>query len=210
MPSYTRLAFAPLALSGIIMLTGCGSGQDRSTATTKASAAVPIDVTKSKEELDQVVTAARNLRDASDTTDLKKLYGDLKSNRDLWATSLSGVLSSSDSAVTAGKDQITRWHAQADAFTDPGLRNASNKRESDLRDAVDALSTSRMSLVTASDVFNAQLNQVILALDLDLSQTGAKTIKPALGKLVNEEEDERSALSDISAKSSALNAQTSP
>jgi hypothetical protein len=210
MTSIIPMNLAPLALAGIIMLTGCGSGQDRNAATTKASAAVPIDVTKSKVELDLVVADARNLRDASDTTDLKKLYGDLKANRDLWANALTGVLSSSDSAVAAGKDQITRWHAQADAFTDPGLRNASSKREGDLRIAVDALSTSRMSLVTASDAFNAQLNQVILALDLDLSQTGAQTIKPALGKLVDEEANERSALSDISAKSTALNAQTSP
>jgi hypothetical protein len=203
------LALSLLAVAGI-MLTGCGSGQDRNAATTKASAAVPIDVTKSKEELDQLVASLRNLRDASDTADLKKLYGDLKNERGLWADALNGVLASSANAVTTGKDQIARWHAQADTFTDPGLRDASSKREGDLRVAVDALSTSRMSLVTASGVFNGQLDQVIQALDLDLSQTGAKSLKPTLKKAVDEEENERYALTDVSAKSAAVNAQTSP
>ena len=156
------------------------------------------------------MASLRNLRDASDTTDLKKLYVDLKADRGQWTGALTGVLNSSENAVTTGKDQITRWHAQADAFTDPGLRNASSKREGDLRTAVDALSTSRMGLVTTSEVFNGQLNQVILALDLDLSQTGTASIKPTLSKLVDEEENERFALTDIAKKSDAVNAQTAP
>jgi hypothetical protein len=203
------LTLSLLALTGL-MLTDCGSGQDRNAATTKATAVVPIDVTKSKQELDQVVASLRNLRDASDTADLKKLYGDLKLNRGQWNDSLNDVLSSSENAIKTGKDQIALWHAQADGFSDPELRNASSKREGDFRVVVDALTTSRMSLVSVSDVFNAQLNQVIQALDLDLSHAATTSIKPVLGRLVDAEGNERFALSDVSAKSVAVNAQTAP
>jgi hypothetical protein len=193
-------------------LTGCGSGtgQERNAATSKAASAVPADVTKAKEDLDLVVTALRNLRDASDTADLKMLFADLKTDRGLWLDAISTVLSSSANAVATGKEQITRWHTQADAFTDPSLREASSKREGDLRTAVDALATSRMSLVAESDTFNAQLNQVAQALDLDLSQTGAKSLKPSLSKAVDEEGGERSALTDVSAKSVAVTVQNAP
>ncbi|MBA2481129.1 MAG: hypothetical protein H0V44_10730 [Planctomycetes bacterium] len=189
-----------------VALSGCGSGQSRSTATAKASASVPADVTKATHELDEVIVGLKGIRDSSDDADLKKLYGGLKSNAGELHDALGDVASSSASAVSAGQDQIKEWHQQADGFTDPDLRNSSNKRESDLRQAVDALAVSNAQCTKISEAYESQLSQTLSALDLDLSRAGVKSVEPVVAKLVGGGSDLRSALSDVSEKSAAVNA----
>jgi hypothetical protein len=199
-------SFCALSLS----LTGCGDSQSRNTATVNATAVVPVDVVKAKQELDQVVGALKNMRDASDSADLKKLDADVKSHTSSLNSSLSEVDSSSKSAVAAGKTQVQAWHQQADGFTDPDLRNASSKREENLRTAVDALSASRTSFMMASEEFTARVNQAVSALDLDLSRPGVQSIKPVLARIVDDEAPLRTSLNDIADKSRSVNSLLNP
>jgi len=193
-----------------IGLSGCGSGQSRNAATVKTSAAVPIDATTAKQELDHVLAALKGMRDASDTANLKALYGELKTHSSRLGGLLNDVQASSQSAVAAGKAQIAKWHEQANTFTDADLRNSSNRRESELRQSVDALSASSASLKTVSDSYSSRLTQTLTALDLDLSQPGVQSIKPIIAKLVDDEGNLRGALTDVAAKSRAVNALTNP
>jgi hypothetical protein len=193
-----------LALS--LSVSSCGDGQDRNNATIKATAVVPVDVVKAKQELDQVVGALKNMRDASDKADLKKLDTEVKNHASSLNSALSEVDASSKSAVTAGKDQVQAWHRQADDFTDPELRNASSKWEGALRTAVDALSASRTGYVTSSQEFSARMNQAVTALDLDLSQPGVLSIKSVLSRIVDDESSVRTSLNDIADKSRSVNA----
>jgi hypothetical protein len=199
-------AFCALSIS----LTGCGDGQDRNNATIKATATVPVDVGKAKQELDHVVGALRNMRDASDSADLKKLDAEVKHHTSSLDGALSDVDASSRSAVTAGKNQVQAWHKQADGFTDADLRNASSRREGDLRTAVDALSTSRDGFVTVSQDFSSKVKQAVTALDLDLTQPGVLSIKPTLSRIVDDEASVRSSLNDIADKSRTVNAMLNP
>ena len=191
-------------------LAGCGSGQDRNAATIKAAATVPTAVNQAKQDLDHVTASLTGLRNAGDGGDLKALYGELKSRASELHGSLSDVASSSERTVAAGKDQITQWHEQADTFTDPGLREASGKREADLRKAVDALAASKATLAGASDSYESRLTQTVKALDLDLSRPGVESVKPIVSKLVDDESGLRNALSDVSDKSAAVNAVIRP
>jgi hypothetical protein len=192
-------------------LVGCGdSGADRSAATIQANTTVTVDVTKSKQELDKVQNALKGMRDASDSANLKKLYADLKDHTAELDSSLSNVRSSADSAVAAGKSQASVWHQQADGFTDPGLRAASNKREGDLRQAVDDLETSGKTFKAASDSYKSQIGQLLTALDLDLSQQGVQSVKTVADKIVDDEPNLRSTLSDVSTKSKAVNTLLNP
>lgn len=207
--SFTTL-FASLVISACFLI-GCSSGgQDRRTDTVKTSAAVSVDVTKAKQDLDGVLSELKNLRDASDTADLKKMQGDLRKKATLFSDSVTSVVSSSDSAVTAGKTQNEAWHKEADVFTEADLRNASQKRQGDLRSAVDELAVASTALKTERDTYVSQLNQLVSALDLDLTQLGVQAIKPTLTKLVENEPKMRQALTDVAVKSRSMNTVINP
>jgi len=191
-------------------LAGCGSGQQRSSKTIKATSMVPVDVTKAKQELDEVVRALKNVKDASDSADLKKIHSDLKSHAGKLTESLADVESSSDSAVAAGQSQMKQWQEQTSTFTDADLRNSSNKRVGELRKSVDALSTSSANFKPVSESYKSQLSQTIKALELDLSQQGIRSVKPVISRLVDDESNLRDALSDITTKSKAVNEVINP
>jgi hypothetical protein len=192
------------------VLGGCGTGQDRNTATINATASIPIDATKAKQDLDKVVNALEKMRKASDTANLKELHGDLRSQASELRGSLADLDASSLAAITTGKDQITQWHKQADGFTDAELRNASNKREAGLRQGVDELAASRQTFMTTNTAFGSQLDQVVKALDLDLTQQGVQSIKGVISKLVDDESTLRSSINDVTKKSRAVHEMVNP
>jgi molecular chaperone GrpE (heat shock protein) len=210
--SFMTLSFIPLASLVIAtgFLIGCGGGQERRAETAKTSAAVSVDVTKAKQDLDGTLSELKNLRDASDTADLKKMQSDLKTKSSLLRNSLSDAVITSETAVIAGKTQNDEWHKQADAFTDADLRNSSQKRQSDLRGSIDELATASATLKNESDTYLSQLNQVISALDLDLTQQGVHAINPTLVKLIENEPKLRQCLSDVAAKGKAVNTVINP
>jgi hypothetical protein len=191
-------------------MTGCGSGQERNSATIKAAAEVPVDVSKAKQGLDQVIVSLKVIRDANESADLKKLAGDLKGHATQVTDALAVLDASSNDEVVAGTKQSQVWHQQADGFTDPELRNASSRREGELRSAVDALSTSRMIYLTSSQAFRSELSQAISAIDLDPSQAGVRSIHPVFAKLVDDEAGVRKVLTDISDRSLAVTALLNP
>lgn len=210
MSTSSFLSFASLVISAGLLI-GCGSGgQERRTDTAKTSAAVSVDVTKAKQDLDGVLSELKNLRDASDTADLKKMQGDLRKKSSQLTDSVTSVVNSSDSAVTAGKAQNEAWRKQADAFTEADLRNASQKRQGDLRSAVDELAVANTALKTERDTYVSQLNQLVSALDLDLTQLGVQAIKPTLNKLVDNEPKMRQTLTDVAVKSRSVNTVINP
>ena len=121
-----------------------------------------------------------------------------------------GAVASSETAVAAGKTQNDEWHKQADAFTEADLRNASQKRQSDLRGSVDELATASAALKSEREAYVSQLNQVVSALDLDLTQQGVHAIKPTLVKLIDGEPKLRQSLSEVAAKGKAVNTVINP
>lgn len=209
MSTYSFISFASLIISAGFIV-GCGSGQGRKAETASSTAAVSVDVTKAKQDLDGVLSELKNLRDASDTADLKKMQSDLSKKSSQFSDSVTNVVSTSDSAVAAGKAQNEAWHKQADAFTEADLRNASQKRQGDLRNAVDELAVSSTALKTERDTYVSQLNQVVSALDLDLTQQGVQAIKPTLSKLIDNEPKMRQVLTEVAVKSKSVNTVINP
>ena len=200
-----------LAIAAVGSLsTGCGNGQDRSAKTASTSAVITDEVTRAKQQLDQVVAGLRNVRDASDTADLKKLYNELQGPAGELRGSLASVQGTAERAATAARKQNDDWRREADAFTDPDLRNASSKRQNDLRNAADALTASNAALKTTGDAFTGQLDQAVKALDLDLSQQGLQAIKPSVGRLIDDEAKLRAALTDVASKGKAVNGVINP
>jgi hypothetical protein len=123
---------------------------------------------------------------------------------------LSEVQSTSERAVSAGTTQNDEWRMQANAFTDPQLRNASGKRQNDLRTAVDALAASNATLKTTGDAYMAQLGQSLKALDLDLTPQGLQVIKPSINRLIDDEAKLRDALTAVAEKGKAINGVINP
>ncbi len=210
--AFKTLAFLPLA--SLVIATGffigCGGGQERRAETAKTSAAVSVDVTKAKQNLDGTLSELKNLRDASDTADLKKMQSALKTKSSLLSDSLSDTVATSQTAVAAGKTQNDEWRKQADAFTDADLRNSSQQRQSDLRGSIDELAAASATLKSESDTYLSQLNQIVSALDLDLTQQGVRAINPTLVKLIDNEPKLRQCLSDVAAKGKAVNTVINP
>jgi len=198
------------ALFATLALAGCGSGQDRTANTIQANNSVTTEVKTSKQNLDQVVGNLRNLRDSTNNTDLKKSYADLKEHASDFNDTLTEVQSSVAASLDASKSQITAWHAQSDAYTDPALRDSSAKRQADLRLASDALTTSITNLNAATGAYKASLAQTINALDQDLSQPGIQAIKPTLAKIIDGGPNMQMILADVSDKSQAMNAVINP
>lgn len=196
---------ATILVCSLAVIAGCGTGQDRSAATTKATASVPADTNKATTSLDQVTATLKRLRDANGETDLKKLHADLQAQAGKLDNTLTEVEASSANAIAAGKDQITKWHTESDTFTDADLRTASNRRQGDLRKSVDDLSASRTTLGTVGASYRAKLAETLKALDLDLSQQGVKSVNAIVSRLINDEPDLRSALTEVAEKSQAVN-----
>ena len=204
MSKFSCVAITLLALATFPMI-GCGNGQDRSAATARTSALVSVDVTAAKRNLDQVVAGLKEVRDASDSADIKQLYSKLQKPTGQLRESLAAVRATSERAIAAGTAQKDEWHKQADAFTDADLRNASSTRQNDLRGAVDALAASSTTLKTVGDAYVAQLDQLLAALDLDLSQQGLHAVKPSVKRVIDDEASLRDSLNDVAIKSNAVN-----
>lgn len=198
-----------IAVCGL-QIAGCGSGQDRSAKTSSAAAEVGEEVTTAKQQLDQVVRGLREMRDASDSADLKKLYRGLRDPAGDLRDTVEEVQEAAEEAATAARTQNDEWRQQADAFTDSELRNASSRRQNDLRNATDALTASTANLKATTEAWTAQLDQALTALDLDLSQQGLQAIKPSVVRLIEGEAKLRDALNDVSAKSAAVNRVINP
>ncbi len=201
----TSITLTALACA-LCALSGCGTGEDRRATTSKATASVPAETSKAIHDLDAVDAGIKDVRDADDKADLKKLHGDLTTRATALKGSLAEVSTGADSAVAAGKEQISKWHQESDTYTDASLRDASNKRESSLRKAVEELSTSNASLKAAVGPYQAKLGEALSALDLDMSTSGVKSVKPIMGKLSDQSSDVRDALHAVSDKSKALHA----
>jgi hypothetical protein len=210
MSPYRSFILCASLACGAVVLGGCGTGQDRKADTAQSSAQVAVDVTKAKQDLDGTLADLKNLRDASDSADLKKLQAGLAARTSQLDDSLAGAVASGEAAVVAGKAQNDAWHQQADAFTDADLRNASQKRQGDLRGAVDGLAGANAALKTQREAYVSQLKQTASALDLDLTQQGMQAIKPILGKLIDGEPTMRQALSDVAARGRAVNTVINP
>jgi hypothetical protein len=209
MSPHPLILLATLAC-GAALFSGCDSGQERKADTAKSSALVAVDVTKAKQDLDGTLAELKNLRDASDSADLKKLQAGLARRTAQLDGSLGDVVASSEAAVVAGKAQNDAWHQQADAFSDADLRNASQKRQGDLRGAVDGLAGASAALKTRHEAYVSQLKQTASALDLDLTQQGVQAIKPILAKLIDGEPAMRQSLTDVAEKGRAVNQVINP
>ncbi len=197
-------------LFATLALAGCGSGQDRTAATVQANNSVVTEVKTSQQDLDQVVGNLRNLRDADGNTDLKRSYADLKQHASDFNDALTEVQSGVAASLDASKTQITAWHTQSDAYTDPALRDSSAKRQADLRLASDNLTASMTNLNAATGAYKGSLAQIINALDQDLSQPGIQAIKPSVSKIIDGAPNMQDILADVAGKSQAVNAVLNP
>ncbi len=194
----------PLCLS-VLLLAGCGSGHERNDATNKANSAVPVDNSKSKNDLDEVVGQLNDLSRLKNADEINHRYKSLKPKSRTLDDSLAVVQTDSLAAINAGHDQIEQWHKQSDTFTDPDLRSASNKRQESLRQAIDSLSASNASLKTLSDSYTTQEDQTLAALDLDPSKSGLDSVEPSISKLIAAAPGLKDALSDVEKRSDSVN-----
>lgn len=208
--STTSFLLSAALVVGGCSLIGCGNGQDRRAETVTSSAAVATNVMTAKVDLDGVVGELKNLRDASDSADLKKMHAGLKERSAQLNKGVDHVIASSDDTVATGRAQQMTWHQQADTFTDANLRTSSQKREGNLRTAVDELGAANAALKGERDSFVSLLNQTVTALDLDLSQQGVQGIHPTLAKLVDNEPKFRDALTAVSDKVKAVSSALNP
>lgn len=187
-----------------LTLSGCGNGQDRQAKTQSTNAAVQVEVTKAQQELKQIRVSLENMQDAEAAADLHTLTADLTKRMEAVNQSLDRVDAECTTAIAAGERQSTAWHTEANTFSDPDLRNASNVREGELRSKVAALTASHAQLTTARSSFATQISQILSALDLDSSPAGLRSVTPIVNHLLTDEPFLRNALSDVRAKSVAI------
>lgn len=196
----------PLIGAGLVALSGCGNGngQDRQAETRSTNASVQLEVAKAQQELSQVRTSLEHMSDAKAAVEPETLTSDLVTRMDAMDESIDQVIDSCTTAIAAGRHQSAAWHAKANTFTDPGLRNASNIREGELRSAVNALAASHAQLITARVSFDAQISQILSALDLDNSPAGLQSVEPIITRLLADEPVLRESLTAVTEKSAAI------
>jgi hypothetical protein len=182
----------------------------QTTATVKAATSTVVDASASRSALDLVAVTLKNISDVEDQATLRSLYGDLKDHASAFNTSLISVQTSGDAEVATGRTQISHWHDQAETFTDPDLRAASEKREEELSKAVNALAIANADLKNKGDAYRTSLGQVTNALDLDLSVQGVQTIKPFIGKIVDGVPDLKKTLAEVENRSKAIGGMINP
>ena len=183
---------------------GCSSGQDRKADTVESTEVVLSDVTMAKQQLALSTHALTGLRNATETDDLQRLRDEIASSQLALDKALADVDDNSSDAVDTAKKQSLAWQEQANAFTDSGLRAASQNREGVLRDAVADLEASSSKLRAAGKLYHDQAAQIIAALDLDRSYQGTRSIMPSLDRVVTGEAELREALDDVAEKATAV------
>ena len=209
-PSLSFPLLAGAIACSALTLSSCGNGQDRSAATSEASAEVPEQAAKATAALDRVQASLTRLQGAEGAEALRKGHQELAGNADRLGAALAATAASSEAAVASGREQIAKWHQEADTFTEVSLREASSRREGQLREAVDALAACNANLATSGGAYRAKLGQTINALDLDLSQQGIAGVGPVIAKLNADQSALRGHLSDVTAGSRAVRAVISP
>ena len=204
---YTTAPFLAMAfLAATSWMSGCGTSREQTSESTtrKEASEVPIDTNIAQGDLDKMLDSLMTMRDSTSTDNLNSNFGVLKSQAQSLDQALDDVHAKGDAAIAAGNDQIAQWRKQSDQFTDSDLRKASDKRQSDLRHAVDALAASNVQMKSTSDAYRSELDQTLKALGFDLSPTGVKSIDPASDKLRHDAPQLREALNDVQNKSNDM------
>jgi hypothetical protein len=197
----TCLVVALAMLIAVVLMWGCGDGQERSVARAEVSSAV--DVAPAKLDIDDLGGALRELRDARNDMEIQARYPSVRSAAEALAATLAAVAAQYEATVTAGQNALSagihQGSGQALAQRSPA--------DADLALAMDSLLMCRPAYDQVSDSYRWQLLLVTRSLDRDHTLNGMQAVTPAISRLLEDQGELRSILTDVSAKSRAVMAE---
>jgi hypothetical protein len=180
---------------------GCGGGPERSSA--RADGAVAVDVAPAKQDLDQVGGTLRDLRVARSDAEIQERYRIVRAAADTLAASLSAVASQYEATVAAGQHALASHDNPATQrpLVQPAQPAAA---VADLAMAMDSLLMCRAAYAQVSGAYRDRLLLMTASLDRDHSLSGMQAVTPTITGLLEDQEELRSILTDVSAKSKAV------
>jgi hypothetical protein len=197
----TCLVVALAMLTAVVLMWGCGDGQERSVARAEVSNAV--DVAPAKQDIEDLGGALRELRDARNDMEIQARYPSVHSAAEALAATLAAVATQYEATVTAGQDALSSGIHQGSgqALAHQAQRSPADE---DLALAMDSLLMCRPAYAQVSDSYRWQLLLVTRSLDLDHTLHGMQAVTPAIARLLEDQGELRSILTDVSAKSRAV------
>lgn len=176
-----------LAIGVLFFLSSCATttGSDRAEKTTTKMESVDSEIREAITQIDETGTSLQSLIDPgqSDMKDAFETYSENVAKMDELGKNL---IKHTDEMSARGKDYFDEWKKQGDNYTNPQIREASEKRGAALNTVFRNISDSSIGIKGSFIAYMNDIREVQTFLSNDLTNKGIASITPVAQKAIRD------------------------
>lgn len=182
----STLLISTLAIGLSSLFSGCATtGSERADMTTTKMESVDAELRQAIVQLDATGVSLENLMRPGQP-DLKTSFQSYSENVDKMARIGEKLIKHTDEMSARGKDYFDEWKKQGNAYTNPQIREISEKRSAELNNIFRNISESSIGVKGASMAYMNDIKEIRAFLSTDLTAKGVESITPIAQKAIRD------------------------
>ena len=188
------LLFITLSAAFLPFISGCATtGSDRAEKATTKMENVDGEIKESVAQLDATGAALENLikPGQSDLRSALETYSDNVAKMDRLGVKL---IKHTDEMSARGKDYFDEWKKEGTTYTNPQIREISERRSAELNTVFRKISESSIGIRGSFDAYMSNIKEIQSYLSNDLTDKGIASITPVAQKAIRDGASLKSAI----------------
>ena len=176
-----------LAIGVLFLLASCATttGSDRAEKTSTKMESVDSDIREAITQIDATGTSLQSLIDPNQS-DMKDAFETYSENVAKMEELGENLIKHTDEMSARGKDYFDEWKKQGETYTNPQIREASEKRGAALNTVFRSISDSSIGVKGSFVAYMNDIKEVQTFLSTDLTNKGIASITPVAQKAIRD------------------------